>query len=101
VFVRFEDWHELCDDNVGGDVSIDDGVNTRACDAASGVTTSVTTGNSAATVSRGMGLLRGGDGASTADLPLRLVATLGMIILVGDDMLFRSIFWFFFVLCGI
>ncbi len=43
------------DDNFGVDVSIDDGVDTRACDAASGVTTSGTTGNFATTV------LRGGD----------------------------------------
>jgi len=47
--VRFEDWDDNCDDNVGGNVSIDDGVDTRACYAASGITTSVITGNSAAT----------------------------------------------------
>jgi len=91
---------------VGGDVSIDDGVDTQACDAASGVTTSVTTGNSPATVLRGKRHLRG-DSTSSPDFPLtflRLVAALGMIFLVGDDMLFRSIFFVFlccvvFVMC--
>ncbi len=46
---RFEDG----DDNFGVNVSIDDGVDTQACDAASGVTTSGTTGNFATTVLRG------------------------------------------------
>ena len=48
---RFEDG----DNNFGVDVSINDGVDTQACDVASGVRTSSTTGNFATTV------LRGGD----------------------------------------
>ena len=43
------------DDNFGVVVPIDDGVDTQACDGASGVTTSGTTGNFATT------MLRGGD----------------------------------------
>ena len=40
-------------DTQAGDVLIDDGVDTQACDADSGITTSGTTGNSAAAVPRG------------------------------------------------
>ncbi len=48
---RFEDG----DDNFGVDISIDNGVDTRACNAASGITTSGTTSNF------GITMLRGGD----------------------------------------
>ena len=47
---RFDDGEDNIDDDVGGDVSINDGVDTQSCDAASGVTTSVTSGNPAAAV---------------------------------------------------
>ncbi len=47
------------------DVSINDGVDTRECNAASGVTTSGTTGNFAAAVPRGKRCLR--DGACSSD----------------------------------
>ncbi len=92
---RFDDGDDNSDDNVRGDVSIDDGVDTQPWDAASGVTTSVTTGNPAAAVPRGKQSLR--DASFSSDLPLtslRLVAALAMIF--GFElMLFRSIFFLF------
>jgi hypothetical protein len=90
---RFEDGDDNCDDNFGGDVLIDDGVDTRACDAASGVTTSAATGNSAAAVPRVKRPLR--DVTSSSDLPLtslRLTTVLGMIVWL-ELMLFRSTFF--------
>ena len=73
----------LIDDGVdtrAGNVSIDDGVDTQACDADSGITTSGTTGNSAAAVPRGKRPLR--DATSSFDSPLTSLcfsAVLGMI----------------------
>ncbi len=57
---RFEDG----DNNFGVDVSINDGVDTQACNAASGITTSGTTGNFATTV------LRGGDNNFGVDVSI-------------------------------
>ena len=85
----------LIDDGVdtqAGDVSIDNGVDTRACDADSGITTSGTTGNSAAAVPRGKRPLR--DVTSSFDSPLtslRFAAVLGMIFWF-EMMLFMSSF---------
>jgi hypothetical protein len=62
---RFEDG----DDNFGVDVSINDGVDTQACDAGSGVTTSGTTGNFATTV------LRGGDDNFGVDVAIDMEST--------------------------
>ena len=92
---RFDDGDDNSDDDVGGDVSIDDGVDTRPCDAAPGVTTSVTTGNPAAAVPRGKQSLQ--DASFSSDLPLtclRLAAVLAMIFWF-ELMLFWSIFSFF------
>ncbi len=57
---RFEDG----ENNFGVDVSIKNGVDTRACDAASGVTTSGTTGIFATT------MLRGGDDNFEVDVSI-------------------------------
>ncbi len=87
---RFEDG----DDNFGVDVSIDNGVDTRACDVASGVTTSDTTGNFATTVLRGKQTLREIFSSSDSPLPcLRLAATLGMIAWLGLMMSTSSFFF--------
>ncbi len=87
---RFEDG----DDNFGVDVSIDDGVNTRACNAASGVTTSGTTGNFATTVLRGKRTLREFFSSSDSPLPcLHLAATLSMIAWLGLMMSLSSFFF--------
>ena len=85
----------LIDDGVDtrtGDVLINDGVNTQAYDADSGITTSGTTGNSAAAVPRRKRPLR--DATSSFDSPLtslRFAAVLGMIIWF-EMMLFMSSF---------
>jgi len=79
-------------DTQAGDVSIDDGVDTRACDADSGITTSGTTGKSAAAILRGKRPLR--DVTSSFDSPLtslRFAAVLGMIFWF-EMMLFMSSF---------
>ena len=92
---RFDDGDDNSDDDVGGDVSIDDGVDTQPCDAALGVTTSVTTGNPAAAVPRGKRSLR--DASFSSDLPLtslRLAAVLAMIFWF-ELMLFRNNFFLF------
>jgi hypothetical protein len=92
---RFDDGDDNSDDEVGGNVSIDDGVDTQPCDAASGVTTSVTTGNPAAAVPCGKRSLR--DASFSSDLPLtslRLVAVLALIFWF-EVMLFWSIFFLF------
>ena len=85
----------MIDDGVNtraGDVSINDGVNTQACNADSGITTSGTTGNSAAAVPHGKRPLQ--DVTSSFDSPLtslRFAAVLGMIFWF-EMMLFMSSF---------
>ncbi len=82
------------DDNFGVDVSIDDGVDTRACNAASGVTTSGTTDNFATTMLRGKQTLREFFSSSDSPLPcLRLAATLGMTAWLGLMMSMSSFFF--------
>jgi hypothetical protein len=91
---RFEDGDDNCEDNFWGNVSIDNGVDTQACNAVSGVTTSGTTGYSATIVPRGKRPLR--DVTSSSDLlltSLRLAMALGMIVWL-ELMLFRSSFFF-------
>jgi hypothetical protein len=87
---RFEDG----DDNFGVNVSIYNGVDTRACNAASGVTTSGTTGNFATTVPHRKQTLQEFYSSSDSPLPcLHLVATLGMIAWLGLMMSTSSLFF--------
>ena len=87
---RFEDG----DDNFGVNVSIDNGVYTQACNAASGITTSGTTGNFATTVLRGKQTLREFFSSSDSPLPcLHLAETLGMIAWLGLMMSTSSLFF--------
>ncbi len=89
IVERFEDG----DDNFGVEVSINNGVDKRACDAASGITTSGTTGNFATTVLRGKQTLREFFSSSDSPLPcLHLAATLGMIAWLGLMMSMSSLF---------
>jgi hypothetical protein len=81
-------------DNFGVDVSINDGVDTRSCNAASGVTTSGTTGNFATIVLHGKRTLRKFVSSSDSPLPcLHLAATLGMIAWLGLMMSTSSLFF--------
>jgi hypothetical protein len=87
---RFEDG----EDYFRVDVSINDGVDTRACNAASGITTSGTTGNSTTAVLRGKQTLQ--EFSSSFDLPLpslRLAADLGMIAWLGLMISTSSLFF--------